>query len=164
MIVGNNETTTQQKMQANHWRFQLSWRCSGTAWGASSDGAHPGLHSKPWMLPLVECMCRIAPAAAIVDELKWNTQNTTKKILLVSNYGTFWSLIVDENFGTQKDPLLSSLMRQTLFKWWNATIGPEELAEIFLAIKRCQRTKSKKVIKSSWSSLKKLVHMCAIRG
>ena len=41
MVVGDNESTT-TKMQANHWQL-----CSGTTWGASPDGAHPGLHPKP---------------------------------------------------------------------------------------------------------------------
>ena len=37
----------QQEMQVNSWQFRLPWRCSGTTWGASPNGAHPGLHSKP---------------------------------------------------------------------------------------------------------------------
>jgi hypothetical protein len=37
--------------------------------GASPDGAHPGLHSKPLDAASGECLRRIAPAAAMVDEL-----------------------------------------------------------------------------------------------
>ncbi len=42
--------------------------------------------------------------AAMVDEFEWNTQNTNKTQLLASNYGTFQSLNVYENFGTQNGP------------------------------------------------------------
>jgi hypothetical protein len=41
------------------------------------------------MPPLVECLRRIAPAVAMVDEFERNTQNTTETQLLASNYGTF---------------------------------------------------------------------------
>jgi hypothetical protein len=46
MVVGNNKLTA-TKMQANQWQFRLPWQCSGTTQGASPDGTHPGLHSKP---------------------------------------------------------------------------------------------------------------------
>ena len=42
-----------------------------------------------------------APAATMVDKFKWNTQNSDKTQLLASENGTFWSLVVYENFGTQ---------------------------------------------------------------
>jgi hypothetical protein len=35
------------KMQANQRQFRWPWRFSGTMRGASLDGAHSGLHSKP---------------------------------------------------------------------------------------------------------------------
>jgi len=35
------------KMKVNHWQYRLPWQCSGTMPGASSDGAHPGLHWNP---------------------------------------------------------------------------------------------------------------------
>jgi hypothetical protein len=51
------------------------------------------------------------------------------------------------------DPLLSSLMRQALFK--RETPGLElKSLRTFLAIKHCQRTKIRKVIKQSQSLLK----------
>jgi hypothetical protein len=56
------------------------------------------------MPPLGECLRSIALEAAMVNESKWNTQNTNKIKLLVSNYGTFWSLVVHENSGTQNRP------------------------------------------------------------
>ena len=70
---------------------------------------HPMEHTQGftwshWMPPLVECLCRIAPAAAMVNEFEQNTQNTNKAQLLASNYGTFWSLVVYENFGTWNGP------------------------------------------------------------
>jgi hypothetical protein len=100
----------------------------------------------------------------MVNKFEWNTHNTNKIQLLASNYGTFWSLVVYENFGTQNEPSTQLINVTSFVEMWNFTIGAEELADIFLAIKRCQRTKSKKVIKQSRSSLKKLVHMCAISG
>jgi hypothetical protein len=63
-----------------------------------------------WMLPPGECLCRIAPAAALVDEFVETTQNTNKTQLLASNYSTFRSLVVYENFNPKIDPLLSSLI------------------------------------------------------
>ena len=56
------------------------------------------------MPPLVECLCRIALAAAMVDEFERNTQKTNKTQLLASNYGTFQALVVYEDFGTQHGP------------------------------------------------------------
>jgi hypothetical protein len=49
-------------------------------------GAHrpiehiPGFTKSHWMLPLDKCLCRIIPAAAMVDEYVENTQNTNKKL------------------------------------------------------------------------------------
>ena len=59
-----------------------------------------GFTRSHWMPPLVECLPRIAPAAAMVGKFERNTQNTNKTQLLASNNGTFQSLIVCENFGT----------------------------------------------------------------
>jgi hypothetical protein len=74
--------------------------------GASPDGAHPGLRSKPldWMPPLVKCLRRIAPAATMVNEFVENTLNTNKTQLLTSNYGTFRALVISENFIPQHGP------------------------------------------------------------
>jgi hypothetical protein len=56
------------------------------------------------MPPLGECLCRIALVAAMVDKLL--KQHKTKKTQLVaSNYGTFQSLVVWENFNPKTDPL-----------------------------------------------------------
>jgi hypothetical protein len=76
----------EQKMQANNLQFRLPCGCGGTMRVTSPDGAHPGLHLKPAIGPV---LCCIAPAAAMVDEFERNTQNTNKKQLLASNYGTF---------------------------------------------------------------------------
>ena len=56
------------------------------------------------MPPSVECLRRIAPAAAMVNEFVETTQNTNKTQLLASNYGTFRALVVCENFVTRKGP------------------------------------------------------------
>jgi len=57
------------------------------------------------MLPLVKCLRRIAPAAAMVNKFEQNTQNTNRTQLLASNYGTFQSIVVYENFRTQDIPI-----------------------------------------------------------
>jgi hypothetical protein len=56
------------------------------------------------MLPSGECLCRIAPAAAMVNEFVETTQNTNKTQLLASTYGTFRALVVCENFIPQIGP------------------------------------------------------------
>ena len=57
------------------------------------------------MPPLVKCLRRIAPAAAMVNKFEQNTQNTNRTQLLASNYGTFQSIVVYENFRTQDVPI-----------------------------------------------------------
>ncbi len=113
-----------------------------------------GFTRSHWMPKLVECLHRIAPAAAIAEKFEWNTQNTNKTQFLASNYGhTFRSLVVCENFNPKTDPLLSSLMWQASFKC--ETLQLElEISATFLATKRCQWTKFGKVIKLARSSLK----------
>ena len=56
------------------------------------------------MPPSGKCLRRIAPAAVMVDEFVETTLNTNKMQILPSNYGTFRSLVVCENFGTQNGP------------------------------------------------------------
>ena len=41
----------------------------------------PGFTTSQWMLPLGECLHRIAPAAAMVDEFIETTQNTNKTLI-----------------------------------------------------------------------------------
>jgi hypothetical protein len=48
-----------------------------------------GFIQSHWIPPLVECLRRIAPVAAMVDEFVETTQNTNKTQFLASNYGTF---------------------------------------------------------------------------
>ena len=47
MVVGDNESTATKNQVVNQRQLRLPWQCSGTMRGASPDGAHPGLHSKP---------------------------------------------------------------------------------------------------------------------
>jgi hypothetical protein len=68
------------------------------------------------MPPSGECLRRIAPAAAMDDGFVETTLNTNKTQLLPSNYGTFRSLVVCENFKPKTDPLLSLSMRRASFK------------------------------------------------
>jgi hypothetical protein len=67
-----------------------------------------GFTRSHWMPPLVKCSHHFAPAAAMVKEFESDTQNTNKTQILASNYGTFRSLVVCENFNPKTDPLLSS--------------------------------------------------------
>jgi hypothetical protein len=92
-----------------------------------------------------------------------HTQNTNKTQLLASNYGTFWALVVYENFNPKTDTLLSSSMRQASCKCETPRLELKNLAT-FLAIKRCEWTKNGKVIKRSQSSIYKLAHICATSG
>jgi hypothetical protein len=56
------------------------------------------------MPPLVDCLRRIALAAATVNKFVETTQNTNKTQLLASNYGTFYGLVVCVNFIPQIRP------------------------------------------------------------
>ena len=80
-----------------------------------------------------------------------------------SNYGTFQSLVVCENFNPKTDPLLSSSMRQASFKCEMPRLELKS-SRSFLAIKRWQGSKSQKVIKLAQSSFIKVAHICANRG
>ena len=77
---------------------------------AVQHGSHRPLehvHGFTWshrMPPSVECLRRIAPAAAMVNEFVETTPNTNKTQLLPSSYGTFRSLVVCENFVPQNEP------------------------------------------------------------
>jgi len=63
-----------------------------------------GFTQSHWMPPSGECLRRIAPAAAMVNEFVETTQNTNKTQLLASNYSTFQALVNSENFIPQNGP------------------------------------------------------------
>ena len=90
-----------------------------------------GLTRSRWMLPSGECLHRIAPAAVMVGEFV-KTQNTNKKLLLASNYGTNWSLVFLEIFLPQNKHFTQLVNVSCCVKMWDATIGAEELAHISL--------------------------------
>ncbi len=111
------------------WRQNAgNFDCHGNA--AVQRGVHrpiehvQGFTESHWMLTLAKCLGRIAPAAAMVNKFVETTQNTNKKQLLASNYGTFWALVlvVCENFIPQNGASTQVM--------WNATIGAEERAVI----------------------------------
>jgi len=99
-------------------------------------GAHrlmehiPGFPRSHWMPPLGECLCRIAPVATMVSEFVENTLNTNKTQLLTSNYGTFRTLVISENFIPQNWPSTQLIDVTSFVQMWNTTIGAEELANI----------------------------------
>ncbi len=148
-------------------RISGNFDCHGDA--AVQRGAHrpiehvQGFTWSHLMPPSVNFLRHFAPAATMVDEFEWNTQNTNKTQLLASNYCTFRALVVCENFNPKTGPLLSSSMQQALCKWEMPRLELKS-SRSFLAIKRYQRTKSKKVFKLARSSLKSWAHICAHRG
>ena len=74
-----------------------------TSRGASPDGAHPGLHSKPLDAAIGRVPAPYRPGGRHGRRFRKNTQNTNKKQLLTSNYVHF-ELVVCENFVTRKGP------------------------------------------------------------
>ena len=107
------------------------------------------------MPPSGECLCRIAPAAIMVEEFVETTLNTTKTQLLPSNYGTFdRQLFVRISYQNRPSTQLIDDTPQLELK----------CSQTFLAIKCCQRTKLGKVIKLAQRSIFKWAHICAHRG
>ena len=98
----------------------------------------------------------------MVDKFVENTQNTNKTQMLASNYCTFRSLVVCENFNPKTDPLRSSSM-QALFKCESTRLQLESSAT-FLAIKCCQGTTIGKVIKLAQNSIKSWVHIICVHS
>jgi hypothetical protein len=130
------------------WIAWLPCGCGDRMWGTSTNGAHPGLHLKP-----LDAAIRRLPAPSYPPggchcwQIRWkNTKHQQ------NNNGTFWSLVVCENFNPEMDPLLSSSMQQAPFK---CEMPRLELVNLwtFLDIKGSQGTKRKKVIRQSQSSL-----------
>ena len=100
----------QQQIDNNQKCRQITGDFDCHADAAVRRGAHlpmehiEGFTRSHWMSPSIKCLRRFAPVAAIVNKFEWNTQNTNKIRLLASNYGTFWLLVVYENFGTRNGP------------------------------------------------------------
>ena len=144
----------QWNLRRQKWRRVAgSFDCHGDA--AVQRGAHcliehiQGFTWSHWVPPSGKCLHRIA----VIKEFVETTQNTTKKQLLASNYGTFRLLVVCENFNPKTSPLLSSSMRQASFKCETLRLELESSAA-FLAIKCCQWSKLGKVItlaRSLWN-------------
>jgi hypothetical protein len=126
----------QQQINKNKKCRQIAGNFECYADAVVQRGAHhpmehvQGFIWSHWMPPLGECLRRIAPAAAMDEEFVETTQNTTKTQLLASNYGTFWSLVVYDNFIPQNGPSTQLINATSFVSMWNATIGAEELAHI----------------------------------
>jgi hypothetical protein len=130
-VVGNNGFDDDEKCRESAGDFDhhadAVVRC-----GVHRPMEHiPGFTRSHWMPPSGECLRRIAPEAAMVDKYNENTQNTNKKLFLGSNYGTNQSLVVYENFIPQKGPYTQLIDTTSCVKMCNATIGAEELVDIF---------------------------------
>ena len=117
------------------WRWIAgNFDCHGDA--AVQRGAHhpiehvQGFTGSHWMPLSGECLRRIAPAAAMVNEFVITTQNTNKTQLLASNYGIFRALVVCENFVPQNEPSTQLIDATSCVKMWDGTIGTEGLAVI----------------------------------
>jgi len=105
MLVGNSKSATTKKCR---W---ITGDFDGHGDAAVRCGVHrpiehvQGFTGSHWMPPLGKCLCRIAPAAAKVNEFVETTQNTNKTQLLASNYGIFRALVViSEIFILQNEP------------------------------------------------------------
>ena len=78
--INNNEKCGQIAGDFDCHADAVVWR------GAHCPMEHiQGFTGSHWMLPLVEWLRSIAPAAAMVNKFEWNTQNTNKTQLKTSN-------------------------------------------------------------------------------
>ncbi len=136
---------------------------------AVRHGAHrpiehiQGFTRSHWMPSSGKCQRSIVPAAVMVDGFIETTLNTNKTQLLPSTYGTFWALVVCENFVPQNGPSTQLIDATSCIKMWDATTIAEELANIS-SYQTLWGDKNWNVIKRSWSSIYKLVHKCATSG
>ena len=130
---------------------------------AIQHGAHNpmehirGFTQSHWMLLSVECLHCIA--AAMVINFKWKIQSTNKTQLLASNYGTFRSLVIRENFVPQNGPSTQLIDATSCIKMWDNMIGAEELTHISI-YQTLLAAKIGKVINLARSSFKKWSHIC----
>jgi hypothetical protein len=78
----------QQRIDNNEQCRRIAGDFDCHADAAVRRGAHhpmehiQGFTWSHWMPPSVKCLRRIAPAATMVNEFEWNTQNTNKTQLL----------------------------------------------------------------------------------
>jgi hypothetical protein len=87
-----------------------------------------GFTRSHWMLPLGKCLCRIAPAAVMVDKLVENTQNTNKKLFSASNLRYNQPLGVCDKFIPQNGPSTQLIDVTSCIEKSNAAIAAEELS------------------------------------
>jgi hypothetical protein len=129
-VVGNNGIDNDKKCRESAGDFDHHEDAAVQCKAHCPMEHIPGFIRSHWMLPLGKCLCRIAPAATMVNKYVENTQNTNKKQFLASNYGTNRSLIVYENFILQKGPSTRLIDATSCVKMCDATIGAKELADI----------------------------------
>ena len=111
--------------------------------------------------------CRHWASASIASPwwLRWltilvkNTQHWQKTIFRNLTYGRLRPKATRTLY-PKSDRLLSSLMQQASFKCETPQLELKS-SQTFLCIKRCERTKSQKVIKQLRILLKKEAYMCA---
>ena len=127
MVVGNNESMTTKNagklleiLIAMHMR---RYKVGHIAWFRTSRASFEANGSG-------EFLRRIAPAATMVDSFIETASNTNKTKLLASNYATFRSLVVYENFTPQNRPTTQLIDATSFVEMWNVMIGDEELMDI----------------------------------
>jgi hypothetical protein len=77
MVVGDNGIKNDKKCRESPGDFDHH-ADAAVQWGAHCPMEHiPGFSRSHWMPPLVKCLCRIAPVAAVNEYIE-NTQNTNK--------------------------------------------------------------------------------------
>ena len=157
MVMGNNKINDEGKCRQIAGKFD-DHTDAAVQCGVYCPMEHiPGFTRNHWMPPLGECLCRITQADAMADEFVEKTQNTNETPLLASNYITFRSPIVCENFILQNVPStqLVNFGATSCVKYETAQLELKS-SWTFLAINNCQRTKIRKVVKLAQSSFKKM--------
>ena len=78
MVTANNKIDGNKKYTSNAGNFDCHTDAAVHCKAHRSMKHIPGFTRSQWLLPLGKCLCRIAPAAAMVDEFVETTQKTNK--------------------------------------------------------------------------------------
>ncbi len=118
-------------MQVNCWWFYDCHADAVVRRGAHCPMEHiQGFTWSHWMPPSGKSLRCIAPTATMVNEFVETTLNTKKTQILSSNYGTFRSLVICENFVPLNKPSTQLIDATSCIKMWDAMIEAAELANI----------------------------------
>ncbi len=136
VVISYGSCGQQQNLPWQKWR-QIAGDFDCHADAAEQCGMHrpikhiQGFTQSHWMLPLGECLMRIALATPTVIKIGGKHKNTTNTQLLASNYGTNQSLVVYEKFIPQNGPSTQLIDVTHCIKVWGTMIEEEELTHIY---------------------------------